>query len=170
MNGDTKKKISLLGDPAVGKTSLVRRFAKNMFDDRYITTVGSKVIKKRITFENGENLTMMIWDISGQDKMASIKSMYYKGTNGALVVCDLTRPDTLESLDRRLKSVFSVAGNVPVIFIGNKADLESERKIDREVLEAKAAEYGAQVFLTSAKTGENVELVFERLGKLLMEE
>ena len=98
-----KRKVCLLGNPAVGKTSLIRKYIFDSFSDKYISTVGTKVSKKDIEIEIKKidlklTLTMMVWDILGQSGYRSLHSMFYKGASGALIVCDLTRRETYDSL------------------------------------------------------------------------
>ncbi|MCK5039063.1 MAG: GTP-binding protein [Thermoplasmata archaeon] len=166
------KKICLLGDNSVGKTSLIKKYVFDTFDDKYIATIGTKTVKKELNidyFGKPLNLTMMIWDIIGQKEYRNLQNMSFEGTSGALVVCDMTRPETLTSLTEYwVKALRDIAGNVPIIFMANKCDLVDEVKISREELMAMAKEYDANFFVTSAKTGENVEMAFKMLGKKVM--
>lgn len=159
-------KLCLLGDGAVGKTSLVRRYVFDVFDDKYLMSFGTKVTKK--SFRVGEvDLDLMIWDILGQKSQEALHAAYYRGAAGALAVCDFTRPDTMKNLKTWLGSFRSMVGDMPVIILGNKSDLE--RTFTLAELEAFGASVGCQVIETSAKTGLNVELAFSEMGKKLME-
>jgi small GTP-binding protein len=159
-------KLCLLGDGAVGKTSLVRRYVFDVFDDKYLMSFGTKVTKK--SFRVGEvDLDLMIWDILGQKSQEALHAAYYRGAAGALAVCDFTRPDTMDNLKTWLGSFRSMVGDMPVIILGNKSDLE--RKFTLAELEAFGASVGCQVIETSAKTGLNVEHAFSEMGKKLME-
>jgi len=160
-------KICLLGDGAVGKTSLVRRYVHDVFDDKYLTSFGTKVSKKSINLEDA-NVDLMIWDILGQKTYETLHQAYYKGAAGALVVCDFTRPETMESLAGWLDSFHKVAEGVPVLLLANKADLE--KKLDAKTVMEFGRSRGCEVLETSAKTGENVEEAFLGLGKRLLEE
>jgi len=160
------KKVSLLGDGGVGKTSLVRRFVQDMFSDEYITTFGAKVSKKVIELDDIE-LTMMIWDILGQKGKASLHSTYYSGTNGALVMCDLTRPETLEGLVRWAAELKAVTGEIPIIPIANKSDLSP--MISQERLHEVGSIIGHDFLQTSAKSGEGVQAAFLELGRSMLE-
>ena len=96
------KKIVVLGDPAVGKTSLIRRFVINAFDDKYLTTIGAKIVKKEVQLRSGGakpdiDVTLMIWDVAGQKTLGNVKQAYYRGSEGAIIVCDITRRETLLS-------------------------------------------------------------------------
>jgi small GTP-binding protein len=159
------RKVSLLGDGAVGKTSLIRRYVLDVFSDDYITTFGAKVTKKVIDQESVE-MTMMIWDILGQKGQKTLHASYYSGTNGALVVCDLTRPETLESTLEWAIDLRKVAGDIPIVPVANKMDLPAE--VADDGLEKVAAVLGDTFMLTSAKTGEGVPEAFERLAQRIL--
>src|SRR6266702_3278588 len=97
-----EKKVLLIGDASVGKTSLVRRFVIDKFDDRYIVTIGTKTSRKPMEFKYEPQqlaitLTLNIWDIIGQKEMKKLHTLYFKGSEGVIVVCDMTRADTLAS-------------------------------------------------------------------------
>ena len=166
-----KAKVCLVGEAAVGKTSLVRRFVLDEFDDRYVTTLGAKVSKKEMEFDAGErrvHLDMTVWDIMGERGFRDLlKDAYFTGARGVLAVCDVTRYSTLKELDHWVVSVFRVAGAMPVVYAVNKIDLRDEVLLlygEKEIaLHAKA--FDAPWFYTSAKTGENVESVFRTLGE-----
>jgi len=157
-----KAKICLFGDPAVGKTSLIRRYVYDMFDDKYLTTLGTKVTKKIVKLNwHGRDIdvVMMIWDIVGQREFTNlIKDAYFYGAKGLIGVCDITRKETLENIDfwmGKIKEI--VKEDVPLILIANKADLE-ERQFGENELGEYAKKYNAfRYFITSAKTGENVK-------------
>lgn len=161
------KKICLLGDGAVGKTSLIRKYVWDAFDDKYITTIGAKVTKKVVNFEEKGTefkCAMMIHDIVGQVEFEKIHKQYYRGSEGAFLVCDLTRKDTLEHIGWWLESLSEVVGKVPIILIGNKLDLEKDYQVSFKDVAGQAKEFGCPYFLTSAKTGENVEKAFENMA------
>jgi len=159
-------KLCLLGDGAVGKTSLVRRFVFDVFDDKYLVSFGTKVSKKSMTIGE-DTVDLMIWDILGQRTHESLHAAYYRGAAGALAVCDFTRPDTMYSLRQWIGSFRSVVGNKPIIILGNKSDLDKEFSIDD--LKAFGSQVGCDVLDTSAKTGHNVEQAFVDIGRRLLE-
>ncbi len=165
-----KAKVCLVGNPAVGKTSLVRRYVMNSFDDRYLTTIGTKVSKKpiRVTDPSKDldaDIDLMIWDIMGQPGFREmLKDAYFYDAKGVLAVADLTRKDTLEDLKNWIRAVEGVTGQVPVIVAVNKSDLPEQAQFTTAEAVQAAEALGADVFLTSAKTGANVEEVFRRLG------
>jgi small GTP-binding protein len=166
------KKICLLGDGAVGKTTLIRKFVYDKFDDKYIMTFGTKVTKKdaHLTSRGAEfDLTMMIWDILGQRVHDSLHATYYQGAAGALIVCDVTRRQTLEGLDEWTKVFRNVCPDAPILFLGNKADLKEQTQFSEQELKAVADNYSTIQFFTSAKTGDHVEEAFMRLGGMIIE-
>jgi small GTP-binding protein len=160
------KKICLLGDGAVGKTSLVRRYVYDYFDDLYIRTIGTKVTKKTVTVGARCRLTLLIYDILGQRDYERLHRLYFRGASGALIVGDVTRQETLVSLTTWANAIREVAGEIPLVFIGNKVDLKRGASIAELRKHTKPFEE-APCFLTSAKSGENVETAFYKLGELL---
>ncbi|MCK4718248.1 MAG: GTP-binding protein, partial [Thermoplasmata archaeon] len=171
MASELKKKLLLLGDGAVGKTSLVGRFVLDKFDDRYITTIGAKVTKKDIQFKVGGEPTkfcMMLWDILGQQGYSSIQKASFAGADGALLVCDVTRAQTVESLKTYwIPQLKEVVGDVPLVFLANKADLK-DREVGPQEMFDLVGDYNANFFFTSAKTGMNVNLAFYKLAFYLL--
>jgi small GTP-binding protein len=158
-----QKKICMLGAFAVGKTSLVARFVRSLFADRYLTTVGVKVDKKIVTIE-GDEVTLMLWDLYGQDDFQSVRTSYLRGASGYLLVADGTRHQTVEVARSLQKTAQGVLGSVPFVFVLNKSDLEAEWQVDERAL-LRIAEQGWPIIRTSAKTGAGVEDAFLRLAR-----
>lgn len=163
------KKVALLGDPAVGKTSLIRRFVFDEFADMYITTIGTKVSKKEVTVNETIKVTMLIWDILGQDEFQFLHATYYQGSAGALIVCDGTRAETIDHLRKWVTNFHKTVGRVPVIFLVNKSDLLDRDTFDKAHMDALCAEVGARWKFSSAKSGENVEESFKDLAAVIAE-
>ena len=166
------KKVCLLGDGAVGKTSLIRKFVFDSFDDKYIMTFGTKVTKKELRLNVGGqdyDLILMMWDILGQRVHDNLHSSYYQGAAGAFVVCDVTRRDTFEGASEWLSVFRSVSADTPVIFLGNKSDLVDKRTVSDDDLQKLSDDKGARYLLTSAKTGINVEEAFLSMSKSILE-
>ncbi|MCK4717973.1 MAG: GTP-binding protein, partial [Thermoplasmata archaeon] len=166
---EMRKKFVLLGDEAVGKTSLIRRFVTESFDDKYISTIGTKVTKKNMDMrKDGQlySIHMMIWDMVGQKNFKLILRSALKGAQGLIMVCDLTRRSTLDSLmEYWFPEVEKCCGKIPMVFLANKSDIVGEAQFELEDLEDVARQHDALFYLTSAKTGENVERTFLALGK-----
>jgi len=165
------KKVCLLGDFAVGKTSLVRRFVYDLFDEKYISTIGVKVSRKTVAVptEDGAvvELTMMIWDLAGSEDFSQMRGSYMRGSSGAILVCDLTRPESLNSLTGYLEDLRKINPDVMVIVVANKCDSPEQRLQLDQVVQVGAA-LGAECFVTSARTGANVEEMFRHLGRMLV--
>lgn len=174
---EVKVKVCLVGDSGVGKTSLIRRYVNDMFDDKYIATIGTKVTKKEITIKQPKKnldvkMDMMIWDIMGQKGFKQLlQEAYFYGAKGVIAISDITRKDTLEDLTEWLESVHEVAGKVPAVFLANKCDLEEQAQFDTKDLDKTASEYTTlPSYLTSAKTGQNVQLAFQTLAEKIIEQ
>jgi small GTP-binding protein len=163
------KKMVVIGDGAVGKTSLIRRFVVGNFDDKYVATIGTKTTAKHLEIKidkEKSHLKLQIWDILGARSHSNIQKTAFKGADGAFLVLDLTRRETLYSFDLWLHSLFEVTGEIPVIVLANKNDLEHDFNPDR--LRELANDYGLPYFLTSAKTGEKLEDAFNILGEMMV--
>ncbi|UCE73031.1 MAG: GTP-binding protein [Methanomassiliicoccales archaeon] len=163
------KKICVIGEAAVGKTSLIRRFVLDKFDDRYFSTIGTKTSAKELQVELGDEVTylkLQIWDILGLRSFSKIQKNAYKGAHGAFIVMDITRKGTLRTLDSWLLALYKVAGEIPVVIIGNKIDLNPE--FQKSELVNIVTDYGFPCYLTSAKTGENVSKSFNKLGRMIV--
>ncbi|MCB0209559.1 MAG: GTP-binding protein [Anaerolineae bacterium] len=166
------KKVCLLGDFAVGKTSLVRRFVYNMFDDKYISSIGVKVSRKTVQIPHADNftsMTMMLWDLAGSERFDQVKSSYIRGTAGAILVCDLTRNETLANLHIYIEDLQHASPDARLVVAANKSDLVNNQKILLTEVEKITSRYNASYYLTSAKTGSGVETVFRHLARLLLE-
>ncbi len=172
-----KKKICLIGDSRVGKTSLIKRFVSDEFDDKYIATIGAKISKKDLTImvkDNGSEqnvaLTLTIWDLIGHRDREywSLLKRYYLNTDGALFVCDLTSKSTLINLKEWISSLFNTIGVVPFILMANKSDLVNKAQFEEKDLIEFSKQYNSDFFYTSAKTGSNVNLSFTRLGEIMV--
>ncbi|MFQ5858490.1 MAG: Rab family GTPase [Anaerolineae bacterium] len=165
------KKVCLLGDSAVGKTSLLRRFVYSQFNDTYVSTSGVKVSRKTVAVHRADDIvevTMMLWDTADHEEFDQVWASYLRGTAGAVLVCDLTRPDTLDNFGPYAEAVLSTSPRAQLILAGNKRDLADQRKLDRAQLEAIAANLNAPYYLTSAKTNDNVDDLFRHMGRLLL--
>ncbi len=159
-------KVCLLGDGAVGKTSLIRRYVFDAFDDKYLVSFGTKVSKKTVAVDDAD-VDLMIWDILGQRTNESLHAAYYRGSAGALAVCDYTRPATMDSLNSWVTSLRSVVGDIPILILANKSDMEKQFSFAE--LKTFGTAMSCDVLETSAKTGENVEVAFSAISRKLVE-
>lgn len=168
-----KVKVCLVGENAVGKTSLIKKFVLDIFDDSYITTIGTKITKKTMTFDGNEpvKMDMMIWDIMGQASFRSLlQDAYFYGAHGVLAVADCTRSSTVAMLHDWLDSTKQVVGEVPVVFLSNKSDITDQLEVDQDLLDAELGKYNASILFSSAKTGQNVSEAFHTLGEDIMKD
>ena len=157
----------MLGSFAVGKTSLVQRFVKSIFSDKYHTTIGVKIDKKVIDIEDKE-LNLLLWDIHGEDDYQKVQASYLLGAAGYFLVIDGTRRETIKMAESLQGLAQKTIKNKPFILLINKADLEDEWEItsaDIQALEQK----GWVVLKTSAKSGLNVEEAFLNLSKRILQ-
>jgi len=165
-----KSKICLVGERGVGKSSLIRRYVLDQFDDKYVRTLGAKVEKKTMRIEVPErhaqvDINMAIWDIIGHVGFRQLLGdSFFNGAQGILAVADLTRRETLPVLTGWVEAVESIAGKVPVVLVANKADLTAQAQFGVADLEEMADTFGCTYVLTSAKNGQNVEDAFLRLA------
>jgi len=171
-----KSKVCLVGEIAVGKTSLIRRYVQDMFDDRYIMTIGTKISKKTVEIAAVRanvdvTLDVTVWDIMGEKGFRQLlKEAYFYGANGILAVADLTRENTLSDLDDWIDHVLKVVGEIPVYVVVNKVDLKDKATFDDDAVRAFAKAYNAPWSYASAKTGENVQDAFEAIGRAMAEQ
>ena len=168
----SNKKISILGDLAVGKTSLVRRYVLNQFSPDYQATLGVNVYKY-VEPELGPgdgtgSINLIIWDIEGNHHNADLQRTYLQGSAGALVVGDVTRDKTLSDMEAHAKAFLDVCPGRPLAFAANKVDLlegNSPAALQTRLIEG----FDAPAFSTSAKTGEAVPEIFRALGQRILQ-
>ncbi|TET58616.1 MAG: GTP-binding protein [Promethearchaeota archaeon] len=163
-----KFKITLFGPGGVGKTSLLLRYIKDHFSNDLKKTIGSNFLIKDVELD-GKSIRLLLWDIGGQPQFHKLRTIYFKGSNAALGVFDLSSSQTLLKIPGWISSIKkTVKKTIPMVLIGNKADLE--REVDRLEAEDLAKRLNCEYMETSAKTGENVELVFEKIAKACLED
>mgnify|MGYP001791974815 CR=1 FL=1 len=162
-----QKKICMVGSFGTGKTSLVARFVKSIYSEIYQTTVGVKIDKKIVTI-NQQELSLILWDIHGEDQFQKVQLSYLRGSSGYFLVVDGTRRETLDKAFYLQKKVEASIGIVPFILILNKTDLMEEWDIDESTMESLSAKDWI-VIKGSAKTGLGVEEAFMKLGEKMLE-
>jgi small GTP-binding protein len=159
-----QKKICLLGATGVGKTSLVKQYVEGIFSEKYLTSIGVKIDKKKIETAQ-QTIQLMIWDIEGIDRYCGFQAKYIRGASAVIIVTDQTRSQSLiEGLD--IYKMVKEVSDIPGILAVNKADLDASWHWDDTEL-ADIKQNFAQFFETSAKTGENVEMMFSYIANLL---
>ena len=158
-----KAKICLVGEPAVGKSSLVRRFVFDQWDSRYQPTLGAKVTKREVKFHVGDrpiHAILTIWDIMGEPSFRELlREAYFSNIQGILAVGDVTRASTISAVSDWISAASRVSGPVPVVVLASKNDLDAEADV-RSLLNEVGNRWDAPRWFTSAKTGENVDLAF----------
>jgi len=154
----------LFGNMGVGKTSLVERYINNKFEENYLSTLGYNVYEKQFFFEEGITISLLIYDIGGQEKFRDLRKRYAHGANTAFIVFDITNEESFNATLQWKENLFEFAGEIPFILIGNKSDLGTRRRVSKEQVTQIAYDVGAIDFIeTSAKTGEKVEEAFRQL-------
>ena len=153
----------MLGGFAVGKTSLVGRFVRQVFDESYHTTIGVKIDTKQLEVD-GRAVKITLWDLAGEDRFRTVQTAYLKGAAGYLLVVDRTRKDTLDVAKRIQERVQAEVGAMPFVVLANKSDLIDHLEIT-DTMMGQLGDAGWQVYATSAKTGENVEASFASLAR-----
>ena len=156
----------MLGAYGVGKTSLVRRFVYSIFSESYLSTIGVKIDRKQLVVD-GQEVTLMLWDVAGEEDAFQIPLSYIAGATGYLLVIDGTRPETFETAIEITERINGELDNLPMVALCNKADLTEDWKLSAEQL-ALAEERGWTVLITSAKTGENVEEAFAEIARQVL--
>ena len=163
-----QKKICMVGAFGVGKTSLVARYVRSIFSDKYQTTVGVKIDKK-VVRSRGEEVTLMLWDLAGEDALTTVKPAQLKGASGYILVVDGLRRQTLDAVIDLQRRVTGAIGAVPFVCVLNKADLRDAWEVQPGDVEPLAAQHWALVE-TSAKSGAGVEELFQTLTDAMMQE
>lgn len=164
-------KIIPLGNSGTGKTCIIKRFKDNCFTKREPYTVGLDIFFKNITL-NGKRFSLRIEDTAGQEKFDSMTSSFLRDADGVLLVFDVTNSGSFEQGIARAKTLINhhLDDCACTILVGNKVDAGDERKVTRKQAEQLAANLGVRYFETSAKTGQNIETVFEELAKEIYNE
>jgi len=159
-----QKKIILMGNFSVGKTSLIRRYVENSFSDKYLTTIGVKISKKSLTID-GDEMLLLIWDIEGAlDHTRRVNKTYIKGANAAIVVTDVLSENIYDTLAVHLDDLKSVNGDIPTIIAINKIDIDEGFEIDLSQLKV-SYPFIVDILYTSAKNNTNVEEIFHILSR-----
>lgn len=156
-----QKKVCMLGAFAVGKTSLVARFVKSIFSEKYHTTVGVKIDKKVVSAPSGD-INLILWDLYGEDDFQKVRMSYLRGSSGYILVVDGTRKATLDTAIGLKQNVEESVGVLPFVVVLNKSDLTQEWELDESRVETLTAQ-GWTFIRGSAKTGEGVEEAFQTL-------
>ncbi len=165
------KKVCMVGDFGVGKTSLIRQFVDRQFSDQYLSTVGVKISRKPVELSEVKqqeklNLQLLIWDLEGHTKFKGIAPSYLQGSSGAIVVADVTRNETIERLSEHVQLFLSVNKKGSIVVALNKSDLVDEEKLEKlvQLVQNQGLERVSEIYPTSAKTGLYVDEIFQKLA------
>ena len=158
-----QKKICMLGSFAVGKTSLVSRFVRSIYSEKYHTTVGVKIDKKQVQVDD-KQVNLILWDLYGEDEFQKVHMSYLRGAAGYLLVVDGTRRETLDKAMVLRQRTEESVGNIPFVLVINKSDLKDEWEIDAATIK-QLADSGLKIFESSAKSGLGVEEAFLSLAR-----
>ena len=169
---DQVLKLVAVGDGAVGKTSLIRRWADNKFQKSYLKTIGVDITEKSVTLK-GKKLKIVVWDLAGQESYKSYRSPFYAGTQAIMVVADVTNPTTFDNLTSWQEEISKFVGiKVPTIFFANKCDLAGIRTVEKNQIISVGKHLGLkedQIFETSALEGTNVLDAFTKIAEMSLQ-
>jgi small GTP-binding protein len=160
-----QKKVCMIGVYGTGKTSLVQQYVHSRFSEKYHSTVGVKIDRKVLEVI-GEPITLVLWDIAGKEGDEEVPASYVRGAHGVIFVADFTRRETWDELPAFDQLVQGAAGSVPIVVALNKADLTAQRVIRPEDEKKFANQW--DIVHTSAKTGQGVEDIFQRLARAMV--
>ncbi|MEH2104806.1 Rab family GTPase [Nostoc sp.] len=169
------KKICLFGDFGVGKTSLIRQFVESQFSDEYLSTVGVKISRKLVSVSeknllSEQNLQLIIWDIEGSNKFKAVANNYFQGSKGAVIVGDVTQAETLNHIQEHIQTFLAVNPNSYIVVALNKSDMIAAEYLEkiRQMYQFTDRPNILDTYITSAKTGNNVDKIFQALATRLI--
>ena len=161
-------KLLIIGDTSVGKSSILLRFADNLFSGTYITTIGVD-FKIRTMEMNGEKIKLQIWDTAGQERFRTITATYYRGTHGVIIVYDVTNADSFNNVKRWITEIENNCDYVDKVLVGNKDDIPDKKAVTRAESQRLADSQGMTLYETSAKDNINIEEVFDYITKKVLQ-
>ncbi|KAI9300751.1 GTP-binding protein-like protein [Cunninghamella echinulata] len=168
LNSQRKYKLVFLGEPSVGKTSLITRFMYDTFDNTYQATIGIDFLSKTMYTNDNKPLRLQLWDTSGQERFRSLVPSYIRDSSVGIIVYDITNRDSFINTTKWINDVIAERGNdVILALVGNKVDSHDKRQISQEEAEKKAKQYNMIYLETSAKVGQNVKALFNKIGNSL---
>ncbi|EDV32684.1 uncharacterized protein Dana_GF22152 [Drosophila ananassae] len=164
-------KAVLLGEGCVGKTSLVLRYMEDRFNSQHLSTLQASFVTRKVNLEDGRKAQLNIWDTAGQERFHALGPIYYRGSDGALLVYDITDQDSFQKVKSWVRELRQMRGtDIALIIVGNKTDLEEQRAVMHQEAMQYARTVGAQYVETSAKENEGVTELFELLTQLMLEQ
>ena len=160
-------KVLLIGDSSVGKTSILLKYIDDQFPELHISTIGVEYKIKTLTI-NEKKVVLRIWDTSGEERYRSITRNFYRNANGILFIFDITKKESFDNIKNWLLDSQIIETKVIRMLIGNKIDLEKQRKIEKEIIENYAERKEMKYYETSAKEGTNIDIIFMELAKQIL--
>ncbi len=165
---DKMFKLIIFGDGGVGKTSLTQRYLSGVFEESRNLTIGADFFVKNLVIDN-HNVKLQIWDFAGEERFRFLLPVYCKGANGGIFLFDVTNQASLQHLPVWMQIVNENAPNIPILVVGTKIDMVAMRNVSRaEAIQMAKSTNLAGYAEVSAKTGANVENVFESIAKLMV--
>jgi len=162
-------KVVLLGEGCVGKTSCVLRYVEDKFNDKHITTLQASFLNKKINLK-GKRINLSVWDTAGQERFHALGPIYYRDSNGAILVYDITDEDSFQKVKSWVKELRKMLGqDISLVIAGNKIDMEKNRHVSVEMAEEYAASVGAKHFHTSAKLNQGIDELFLDLSQSMVD-
>jgi len=162
-------KVVLLGEGCVGKTSCVLRYVEDKFNDRHITTLQASFLNKKINLK-GKRINLSIWDTAGQERFHALGPIYYRESNGAILVYDITDEDSFQKVKNWVRELRKMLGqDICLVIAGNKLDLEKNRHVSVEMAEEYASSVGAKHYQTSAKLDQGIDELFTDLSQRMID-
>ena len=168
LNYDYLFKIIIIGDSGIGKSAILFRFADDMYNDSYISTIGVD-FKIKTIFINGKIIKLQIWDTAGQERFRTITTSYYRGSHMIFLCYDITDRETFTNLNIWVNEIKNLAsGNVRVIVCGTKLDLAHKRQVSKQEGQTFADTHGFDYYETSAKQNKNIDELFEKSSEKML--
>ena len=167
MNKKKIYKILLLGDMAVGKTSIIQMYTKKKVPEKHITTIGIDYATKKQKLKNGTEINFQIWDTAGQERFNSLTKQLYKSAQGLILVYDITSIKSFENINKWIETIKNENNNVKLLLVGNKIDLNNQREVNFDKIKKFSKDYDINFIEISAKENINVENVFIKMGEML---
>ena len=167
-NNQIKLKLLIIGDSAVGKTSMLLKYTDNFFPESHLATIGVEFKTKDIEYK-GYKIELQVWDTAGQERFKSITKSFFRNTNGIIFVYDITKKVTFKNLKDWIGDSEANDSGFKRILVGNKIDLQNKRQVKIEEAKEMAVKKNMEVMETSAKTGANINKVFMKMVELILE-
>ena len=162
----TEKKLVILGDSSVGKSSILLRYTQNEFSEEFEVTIGGAFLQVEAELEDGSKMTLDVWDTAGQERYKSLMHLYYRQASAALIVFDLSNHDSFERCEYWIDRLKSQEPDCMLFLVGNKADLPNWQ-VDEQMAQELAEKHECDFFKTSAKLGDNVKVLFTNVAEAI---